>query len=226
MIRLILIRHCETELGKNRYTGSTNVPLSGLGLNHAELIAKYLKDKKINLNKIYSGSLKRAYDTAGAIANLYSLEVEKLSGLNEINFGSWEGLTFDEILSSDRENLEKYLETPSDFRFPGGETHRELKDRVLKSLDLILEKYLDSNKTILVAGHGGTNRVILSKALNLDLKDQFKLKQDAGCINVIDFFEDNAVVSLMNYTINSESLNSIKCVKECEKCKKENCYSF
>lgn len=226
MIRLILIRHCETELGKNRYTGSTDVSLSAQGVKHGKLIAEYLKDKKINLSKIYSGSLKRACETAGVIAREYSMDVEKLPGLNEINFGGWEGLTFDEVLSSDRKNAEDYLASPPDFRFPGGETQRELNERVLNALDAILEKNLDLNETILIAAHGGTNRVILGKALNLSLKDQFRIKQDAGCINVIDFFSDNAVVSLMNYTINSEQLNPVKCVKSCEKCKKENCYSF
>ena len=220
------MRHCETAIGKNRYSGSLDVSLNNMGKEHAGLIAGQFKNKNINLNKIYSGSLKRAYETANVIAGKYLLEVEKLPGLNEINFGGWEGKTFDEILSADKEKAEEYVIGPSDFRFPSGETQKELNVRVLKALNMILEKHLDSDETILVVGHGGTNRVILGKALNLALDDHFKIKQDAGCINIIDFFEDNAVVSLMNYTINSETLNPIKCVKECEKCRKENCYSF
>jgi len=227
MIRLILIRHCETDLNKNKYLGSTDPPLDPTGKTHAKQIAKELKHQ--DLSKIYSSDLKRAYQTANLIAKSHSLKVETLQNLNEINFGSFEGLTFDEILARDKKNAEKYLTNPSAFRFPGGETQSELNKRVLKSLDTIVKKHINSNETILAVAHGGTNRVILGRALNITQKDQFRIKQDHGCVNIIDFFEDFAVVALMNYTINSNSKmlkEPENCVKTCEKCKKENCYSF
>lgn len=228
MMRLILLRHCETDPNdENKYLGSTDTALNRTGRLRAELIAE--KFKNININKIYSSNLKRSYETANAIAKEQALKVEKLPGLNEINFGNWEGLTFDEITAVQKENAEEYVSRPSEFRFPGGETQKELNERVLNAFDKILKKHLDTNGTILMVSHAGPNRAILGKALNLPLKDQFRLKQDVGCVNVIDFFDDAAVVTLMNYTINSTNswiFNPGKCVKSCEKCVKENCYSF
>ena len=63
-----------------------------------------------------------------------------------------------------------------------------------------MEKNSGLNEKILIVAHGGTNRIIIGKALNLSLKCQFRIKQNIGCVNVIDFFEEVAVVSLINYT--------------------------
>ena len=107
MIRLILLRHCETNLNnENKYLGITDIPLNDTGKANAKSIAE--KFKNINLNKIYSSGLKRSYETANIIAQGHSSEVEKLPGLNEINFGEWEGVTFNEVLAIDKKNAEEY----------------------------------------------------------------------------------------------------------------------
>lgn len=197
MIRLVLIRHCETdENNEKRYVGSKDMPLNRAGRKHAELLSFQLKD--MHFDCIYSSGLIRAYETAKIIASFHSAGagVENLSDLNEMNFGDFEGLTFEEIKINYPEKADEYLRDPLNFCFPGGETLQELNERVLRALDFILKK--NASGTILVVAHGGTNRIILGKALNLPLKEHFRIKQDSGCINVIDFFEDFAVVSLMN----------------------------
>ena len=199
MVRIMLLRHCETELNnEKRCLGKTDISLNNNGRRRAKSLGMQLKD--INIGKIYSSELKRAYETANKVAEAHALEVEKLPGLNEINFGKWERLTFDEIKSRDKEKADEYLNNPLNFRFPDGETLQELDARVLCALNLILKKHSNANKTVLIVAHGGTNRIILGKALNLPLKEHWRIKQDLGCINIIDFFEDFAVVSLMNYT--------------------------
>ncbi|MHB8174721.1 MAG: histidine phosphatase family protein, partial [Nitrospirota bacterium] len=48
-------------------------------------------------------------------------------------------------------------------------------------------------------GHGGVNRVILSFALGLELKNVFRIEQRYGALNIIDFYEDGMpVVKLLN----------------------------
>ena len=221
-----MVRHCETELSnEKRYSGSVDVPLNDAGRKHAESLAEHLE--KADIKKIYCSGLKRAYETADIISRPHRLEVDVVQGLNEADFGGWEGLTFDEVLLKDKEKAQEYLRNPSGFRFPGGEGLLQLNERVLRAMDLILKKHLNpSNETVLVVSHGGSNRVILGKALNLSLEDQFRLRQDNGCINVVDFFEETTVVSLINYTPGVAILNPGKCVKSCEKCAKEKCYSF
>lgn len=199
MVKIILIRHCETDYNsENKYLGRTNVPLNNAGKNHAKLLAWQFKDE--NIKRIYSSNLSRTYETADIISAFHSLGVERVPGLNEIDFGDWEGRAFDEIERRYKKEAKEYLTDPLNFRFPNGETLQEFNKRILNALNLILKRHL--NEIILIVSHGGTNRIILGKALNLELEDHWQIKQDIGCINVIDFLEDTANVSLMNGTIN------------------------
>jgi len=198
MIRLFLVRHCETdESNEKRYVGSKDACLNSAGRKHAELLSVQLKNVRFDM--IYASGLVRAYETAKAISSFHSARIEVLSDLNEMNFGDFDGLTFDEIKIKHPEKANEYLCDPLNFCFPGGETFQEFSKRVLKALDFILKENISkTSKTILVVAHGGVNKIILCRALNLSLKEHFRIKQDLGCINVIDFFDDFAVVSLMN----------------------------
>lgn len=207
MAKIILLRHCETDCSsEKRYMGAKDAPLNDSGRKHAEMLSVQFRD--IKFSGFYSSDLMRACETTRIISEKHSPEryhehypehspeVGRKKELNEINFGDFEGLTFDEIKIKHPEKANEYLRDPLNFRFPGGETLQELSERVLNALGFILKKH--DCGTILVVAHGGTNKVILGKALNLPLREHFRLMQDLGCINVIDFFEDFSVVSLMN----------------------------
>lgn len=211
MTKIILLRHCETDdSNEKRFYGIKDVPLNDSGRKHAEMLSVQLKN--IKFSGFYSSDLIRAYETARIISEKHSLgqhhencpepflkinrKINRIKELNEINFGEFEGLTFDEIKTKYPEKAAEYLREPLNFRFPGGETLQEFNERVLRGLDSILKD--NPSGTVLVVAHSGTNRIILGKALNLPLKEHFRLTQDLGCINVIDFFENFSVVSLMN----------------------------
>ena len=53
--------------------------------------------------------------------------------------------------------------------------------------------------------HAGINRVILSEAMGLPLENLFRLDQNYGCLNIIDYFPDLAVVRLVNGGVNGVS---------------------
>jgi hypothetical protein len=50
--------------------------------------------------------------------------------------------------------------------------------------------------------HAGVNRVILCEALSLSLEHLFRLDQNHGCLNIIDYFADFTVVRLINGGVN------------------------
>jgi len=86
---------------------------------------------------------------------------------------------------------------PVNFRTPGkGETIAELSQRVLPCFENILCR--QEGRDFLIVGHGAVNRVILCKALGLDLMHMFRLHQDYGCLNIVDYFPDSTVVRLVN----------------------------
>ena len=53
-------------------------------------------------------------------------------------------------------------------------------------------------KTIAVVAHGGVNRLILVRALNMDPSQAFRIEQDYGCLNVIDYYPEWTIVKLVN----------------------------
>lgn len=92
---LYLIRHGETEWNKiGRFQGSSDIALSDKGIKQAQQAAKVLKGK---LDYIYTSPLSRAKQTAEIIAEANHITVQIENDIREINFGVWEGLTFDEI---------------------------------------------------------------------------------------------------------------------------------
>ncbi len=78
--KLIFIRHGFSESNKDGlFTGQADIPLTDLGRRQAQCAAEYLKDTKID--RFYSSTLSRAYETAHASATLRDMEITKLAGL-------------------------------------------------------------------------------------------------------------------------------------------------
>ena len=75
------------------------------------------------------------------------------------------------------------------FRIPEGESLQEVRDRAMPRL-----------KTLVA--HAGVNRVILCDALSLPLENIFRLDQNYGCLNIIDYFPDFTMVRLLNGGVN------------------------
>ena len=72
----------------------------------------------------------------------------------------------------------------------------DLQVRVLGKLKKILKG--GEGKSILLVTHGGVSRVILCNALGLSLENLFRIEQDYGCLNIIEYFKDTTVVKLVN----------------------------
>ncbi len=207
MLRLILVRHCETESAiEKRYQGNKDVPLNSIGRKNAVLLGNKIKTLNYKISKIYSSCLSRSYETAEIIKTRIKFkgDVEKICELNERNFGDWEGLTYDEIENKYGKNrIDEYLKDPLNFSIPNAETFKDFKDRVLKGLNFILNTNKEEIKdikehTIIIVAHGGTNRIIICDALNLSFENFFLIKQDFGGINIIENYENLSVVALMN----------------------------
>lgn len=193
-MRLILIRHGETE--NIKYNGVTDVPLSRKGHLQAELIKRRLEKELIG--KIYTSDLSRAVETAKIINLPHKVELEMEPDLREVNFGLWEGLSFSEINSRHKEQLEKWMEETTEYRFPKGETLAEVERRVVGVLARI--KTEQGDKDIAIVGHGGPIKIILCEVLNLGMPNFWKISLDRGSLSVVELGEESQVVSLLNDT--------------------------
>jgi broad specificity phosphatase PhoE len=90
--RLIVWRHGQTTWNvANRIQGQLDIELDPTGLAQASVTAARLAELKPDA--IVSSDLRRASDTAAALAALTGLEVSFDPRLRERSFGDWQGLT-------------------------------------------------------------------------------------------------------------------------------------
>jgi len=173
-MEIYLVRHGETESNREkRYQGWTESPLSEEGVRQAEKAGLFLGPKGIDA--VYCSDLKRAEHTARIIGASCGTEPVGSALLREINFGRWEGLTYNEIESQWGTQIREWLDDPFSRSAPDGETLEDVRERLctffgeLEGWHESCKK--DSSRVVLVS-HGGTIRVLLYHALGLT-RDQF-----------------------------------------------------
>lgn len=193
--RLYLIRHGETvDAALGRYKGHQDVALNDNGRHQMGLIARWLRGR--DLAGVYSSTLQRTVVGAEMIVRGRDLAVRQFDELKEMDFGTWEGMTAGEIEECYPGAFDEWMSRTVDYRIPGGESMRDVQDRVLPVIHDIVRTH-EGGKVAIVA-HGGVNRVILAAALELDMTHFYAIAQDYGCVNIIDYHPGLTVVSLMN----------------------------
>lgn len=194
--RLFLIRHGETAWNKDsRLQGQTDILLSDAGRKQAEALSRRLAGE--NFSAFFSSNLKRSLETAEIIAKPHNQEVYISPGLQEINFGDWEGLTIDEIRKNYSEIASKWWASPLETRVPGGETLGELAERSSIAVKSIVNRY--PNQKVVVVAHGGTIRSIVGMVLGLDLNQYWRLRQDNASMSIIELYQgEKGILMLYN----------------------------
>lgn len=201
MTRVILVRHARTswnDLG--RYGGHSDVSLDEMGREQIKKVAQRLRNYP--LKAVYASDLARAYETAQSIAEVHQLPVEKFCDLREINFGQWEGKTYQEIIENHQELMESWIKDPFNIRIPDGETMKEMQERVVGCLEDIVARH--PKDTIVVVTHAGPIWTIICNILEVPLSCYWRLKQSNAGINILEFYDGQGVIVLLNDTSHLE----------------------
>ena len=102
--------------------------------------------------------------------------------LREIDAGSWEGLSEAEVKGRYPVEFAEREHDPIGFRFPGGESYRDLQKEVVPVFTRITKRAVGD---ILMVAHKGVNRVLLAHLLGRPLEELYSIPQDYGCVNLI-----------------------------------------
>lgn len=197
MTKIIFVRHGQTEWNVlGRYQGQTDVALSPLGIEQAEKLAAHFQVDKIEA--VYSSDLARAMKTASCVADRFGLTVEPRPELRELNFGDWEGLTYDEIVAKWPDALENFFQHPDVLEIPHGESFPKLRERALACVEEIVARHPD--QTVAVFAHGAILRTILTAALHMDLQYVWTIRQFNTAVNIVTYTEHGTTVELINGT--------------------------
>lgn len=171
MPKIYLARHGQDEdNAKGILNGQRDTPLTSLGLEQAQILAKKIKELGLYVDKIFSSPLKRAYKTAEIVADALVVEKpEKLNLLIERDFGVMTGQPVKDVERMCAPNIIKsdpvvYFLSPD-----GAETFPDLLMRAQKILSWLKKNC--SNKDILLVTHGDIGKMIYSQFYNLDWKN-------------------------------------------------------
>lgn len=197
MTRVVLIRHGQTEWNNaGRYQGQSNTELSDAGCRQAEMLAENFPVK--NVDCVYSSDLNRAFATAKAVAKCFNLEVIPEKAFRELDFGDWEGLTYEEINHKWPEEVADFFGAPEKLKIPNGETFSQAAQRSVKRLKEIIAD--NEGKTIVVAAHGAVIRSMLATLMHIPLHYIWSIRQDNTAVNVLRFDGDYVMVEAINST--------------------------
>ena len=198
-MKLFLVRHGQTDWNLNRrFQGQSDVPLNQTGIHQAEQVAARLSAEKIDV--IYSSDLSRAVETAKICRSGFQPDIpfQTDQRLREVNFGDWEGLTYNEIKEKYPDSLASWERDVYGSSPPDGETLSDLAKRVQSFLDDLLTKHDD--QTILVVAHGGVLQTLVCLALKLPPTMYWQFYLSTASLSKISFYPAGAILNLLNDT--------------------------
>lgn len=195
MIHLLLVRHGRTDWNAQmRYQGQTDPPLNDTGRLQVEALSRRLAREEIDA--LYTSDLRRARETAEAIATPHGLPVRVEPRLREMYFGMWEGLTYPEIQERYPQDLAAWEADPMATSPTAGEGLTQVSARAASVLEEVAGKHQE--QVVLFVGHSGILRVLLCLALGLSPALNWKFRMDTASFSELKLYPEGAVLVTLN----------------------------
>jgi alpha-ribazole phosphatase len=166
-MEICLIRHTHPVISKGLIYGRLDVPLLDSFTQEAELILQQLPS---SFDQVYSSPASRCTQLAALINSKYLTE----PALYELDFGDWEGKTWDTI---DRQQSENWMNDFVNLSPPKGETMLQMESRILTFWNQLL---LQPFQNVAVVTHGGVIRILLANQQSIPLKNAFSIPVAIG----------------------------------------------
>ena len=201
MNTFFIVRHGQTEWNIQKKTqGQKNSSLAQMGIEQAQKLAKRLRN--FDVDYIYSSDLGRTIETSNIISSHLNKDITLDTGLREISFGDWEGLTISTIREKYSDTYKVWRTKPQEARIPGAENLIQARERILDCISKLNEKHDNSN--ILLVSHGMIIKILLVSLLGAELSNIYKLKQGNTSLNVIEYRDYGPVIMRVNDTTHLE----------------------
>jgi probable phosphoglycerate mutase len=189
---LVLVRHGVTDHTVDRRfssgLGGSNPGLADEGRAQIRATADWLSPLAEQFAAVVTSPVRRTHESAEILADRLGRALVTEEGLAEMEFGSWDGLTFTEIRERYPDDLDAWLGS-LDVQPGGGESFRVVQRRVLDSLGRLLEEHAGS--TVLVVSHVTPIKVLVAHALGAPLESVFRMEMAPASVTVVSFYDDD-----------------------------------
>ena len=211
MLTLVLTRHGLTDRSTpEQHLGQRiDVSINDAGRRQAEALARRLAP--VTFDRVFTSPLFRARETAALLVR--SVEIEADPRLREMDYGAWEGRTYDQIAEADGAFRREWERSPDVLSCPGGESANDVAERVGGFLQDLLDEHRAWHakasfraatsgwgaatprveRPILVVAHATTNRILVCLALGIEIREfRRRLTQDQANLTVLRWELDAA----------------------------------
>ncbi|HEX2892533.1 MAG TPA: bifunctional RNase H/acid phosphatase [Marmoricola sp.] len=186
---LVLVRHGVTDhTTRKAFSGGVrgaNPSLNDEGRAQIRATGEWLAPMRDRIDAIVASPVRRTHESAEILGALLGHDVEFDEGIAEMDFGSWEGLTFADVQKQFPDELSAWL-GDLEYAAGGGESFRVVADRVLEGRDRIVETY--AGRTVLVVSHVTPIKTLVADALGAPLEALFRMELSPASVTVISYF--------------------------------------
>ena len=187
-----MFRHGEPiEEYHQKYVGHLDVPLSEIGKKQARKIRNSIS--LLRNPTVITSDLQRTFSEL-------NLPLEQKKELREINFGDWDGLSWDDVLRLFPQDSKLFMKRSDHFTFPKGESYAQFTARIISQFDKILDQ---SEGDLVFIVHAGVIRTIISTKFNIPLPEVFNFKIDYGKCTVLERTNSHLTLLSLNESTSS-----------------------
>ncbi len=197
---LVLVRHGVTghTLDKRFSSGlgGSNPGLTDEGRAQVRATADWLAPLAEEIDAVVASPVRRTHESAEILAERLDRALVTEEGLAEMEFGSWDGMTYAEVREHYPDDMGAWLGS-LDHTPGGGESFRVVEKRVLASLDRLLAEF--AGKTVLAVSHVTPIKVLVAHALGAPLDSVYRMELAPASVTVLSYFPDgNASMRMFN----------------------------
>ena len=196
MAYLILVRHGESVWNKQGlWTGLTDISLSEKGKEESQKAGVLLKDIKID--EAYSSPLKRSTETLAEIirALKYEVPITFDKSLNERNYGLLTGKNKWDLQKEYGEEKFQKIRRAWDYPIPGGETLKDVYNRILPYYNREILPKLKNGKNILIVAHGNSLRALIKHLEEISDENISLLEIPTGGVYIYQIDSEGKIIS-------------------------------
>jgi probable phosphoglycerate mutase len=185
----ILVRHGVTDhTTDKRFSGglaSKNPPLNDEGREQARATGEWLAPLSGTFDALVSSPVLRTRQTAEILAEFFDLEIDEEPGIAEMEFGTWDGMSFTEVHEKHPDEISSWLGDLESAPH-GGESFRAVEKRVLEGRDRMMAAY--AGQTAVVVSHVTPIKTLVADALGAPLEAVYRMELAPASVTVISYF--------------------------------------